>query len=70
MGGKTSTQSKWKYNAKTYERIALNIRADREPTKATIQAAAEKAGMAVNAYILQAVAEKIERDNAKETGKE
>lgn len=66
MGGKTSTASKWKYNAKTYERIALNIRVDREPTKATIQAAADKAGMAVNAYILQAVAEKIERDSAKE----
>lgn len=63
MGGKTSTESKWKYNSKTYERIALNIRTDSKLNKATIQEAANKAGMAVNAYILQAVAEKMERDN-------
>lgn len=63
MGGKTSTESKWKYNSKTYERIALNIRTDSKLNKAAIQEAANKAGIAVNAYILQAVAEKMERDN-------
>ena len=62
MGGKTSTESKWKYNSKTYDRIALNVRTDSKINKAAIQAAADRAGLAVNAYILQAIAEKMERE--------
>ena len=40
MGGKTSTASRSKYNAKTYERLVLNLRIDSPQSKKAIEAAA------------------------------
>lgn len=59
MGGKTSNASKAKYNAKTYDRINIAIAKGR---KETIREAAEAHGQSINAYIVAAIDEKLERD--------
>lgn len=48
-----------KYEAKAYDKVLLRIRTDGELTRAKIQAAADAAGVTVNSYILDAVAEKM-----------
>jgi uncharacterized protein (DUF1778 family) len=64
MGGKTSTESKRKYNDKTYSRIVLDVKKD---DKAQIVQAAEKAGESTTAYIVGAVRQRMEADNQKTT---
>lgn len=59
MGGKTSYASRKKYNDKTYERITLFARMDSEFNKTAISNAAEEAGQSLNAYILEAIANRI-----------
>lgn len=59
MGGKTSNESKAKYNAKAYDRINIAVTKGR---KETIRAAAEAHGQSINAYIVSAIDEKLERD--------
>ena len=61
MGGKTSNESKAKYNAKVYDRINIAVR---KGIKDEIQAAADNAGESVNAYITKAVIERMERDKS------
>ncbi len=58
--GKTSTESKRKYNDKTYERIALVVPKGK---KATIKAAADAAGKSLNGYINDAIDEKMKSGN-------
>ena len=60
MGGKTSNESKAKYNAKTYDRINIAVSKGR---KEIIKAAADNHGQSINAYIVSAIDEKLERDN-------
>lgn len=60
MGGKTSNESKAKYNAKTYDRINIAIPKGR---KEIIKAYADAQGQSINAYITTAIEEKMERDN-------
>ena len=55
MGGKTSTASKQKYNAKTYQRIVLDVRADSPQCK-------EQAGESLSGYILEAVRRRMEQE--------
>lgn len=64
MGGKTSTESKRKYNDKTYSRIVLDVKKD---DKSLIVQAAEKAGESTTAYIVGAVRQRMEADNQKTT---
>jgi uncharacterized protein (DUF1778 family) len=64
MSGKTSTASKAKFNAKTYQRIVLDIRMDSAQNKEAIQAAAEQAGESVTTYILEAVRRRMEQEQA------
>lgn len=64
MGGKTSTESKRKYNDKTYSRIVLDVKKD---DKALIMQAAEKAGESTTSYIVGAVRQRMEADNQKTT---
>lgn len=59
VGGKTSTASKNKYNAKAYDRINLTVPKGK---KEIIQAHAETTGESVNGFINRAVDEAIERD--------
>lgn len=60
MGGKTSTESKTKYNAKSYDEIKVRVRkGDKEQLKAF--AAAQ--GLSLNEFITRAVA-KAMRDGS------
>ena len=62
MGGKTSTASRSKYNAKTYERLVLNLRIDSSQSKKAIEAAAEQAGESATAYVVEAVRRRMEQE--------
>ena len=62
MGGKTSAASKNKYIAKAYDRVNLILRKDGPQNKAAVQSAADSAGESLNAYIVGAVAQRMERD--------
>lgn len=64
MGGKTSTASRSKYNAKTYERLVLNLRMDSPQSKKAIEAAAEKARESTTAYVVEAVRRRMEQEQA------
>lgn len=59
MGGKTSNESKRKYNEKSYDRIQLVVKKGK---KAEIQAAAEKQGESLNAYVIGAVERRMETE--------
>lgn len=65
MGGRTSNESKAKYNAKAYDRI--NIAAPKG-RKAEIQAHAADQGESVNGFINRAIGETMERDKASQDG--
>lgn len=57
--GKASTKAQNKYIAKAYDRVNLTMPKGR---KEIIQDHATAVGMSVNAYINQAIDERIERD--------
>lgn len=57
--GKTSTQSKDKYNAKAYDDIRLRVP---KGQKEIIQAHADAMGESVNGFIGRAINEAMERD--------
>ena len=59
---KKRADSKWE--SKAYDKVLLRIRKDTEPTRETITAAAESVGMSLNAFIMEAVKEKIQRDDS------
>lgn len=59
MGGKTSNESKAKYNAKAYDRINIAVP---KGQKDIIKACAEASGQSINAYINTAIEEKLKRD--------
>jgi predicted HicB family RNase H-like nuclease len=61
MGGKTSNESKAKYNAKAYDRINIAVPKGR---KAELQAVAGKYGQSVNSYINRLIDEAMEREKA------
>lgn len=58
---KTSWQVKSRYNRKSYDAITINVRKDSGVSVAT-RAAAESAGQSLTAYIVQAIAERMQRD--------
>lgn len=58
--GSSATKAKNKYNQKNYDRFILNLpKGEKERYKDI----AEKADMSLSAYIIQAIEEKIKRDN-------
>lgn len=59
MGGKTSNESKAKYNAKAYDRINIAVP---KGQKAKIQEAADRVGESINSYIKRAIAQRMECD--------
>ena len=61
MGGKTSTESKTKYNAKTYDDIKVRV-----PTheKERIQAFAALQGKSLNRFINDAIAKEMKAGGA------
>lgn len=66
MGGKASAASKNKWNEKTYDRVNLILRKDAPQNKAAVQAAADAAGESLNAYIVGAVAQRMDREQPTE----
>lgn len=66
MGGKASAASKNKWNTKTYDRVNLILRKDAPQNKAAVQAAADAAGESLNAYIVGAVAQRMDRERPTE----
>ena len=65
MGGKTSAAVKNRYNSKAYDRIAVVVAKGR---KAIIQAAAERAGLSLNAYIVKAIERQMSEDGFSQGG--
>lgn len=63
MGGKTSAASKNRWNEKTYDRINFVVP---KGQKDIIKQAAEQAGKSVNAFIWEAVQEKIGQQEAEQ----
>ena len=55
-----STRAKRKYNEKNYDRLTMNIKKGRKDELKTI---AEQQGQSLNAFILAAIDEKIDRLN-------
>lgn len=56
MGGRTSAASKYKYNCKAYDRLAVMVpKGDRD----IIKEAAEAEGKSINAYVVEAIADKM-----------
>ena len=58
--GTSQTRAKNKYNAKTYDRIALQVKKGK---KEEIKAHADSKGESLNGFINRAIDETIKRDN-------
>lgn len=61
--GTAQTKASNKYNAKAYDRIALQVKKGK---KEVLQAHAQRQGKSLNGFINEAIDEKIERDNEKD----
>lgn len=64
MGGKTSYESRIKYEKKVYERTSLVLKKEEGGIK-VVKEAAEKLGLSTNEFIKQAIFEKIAREKEK-----
>ena len=51
-----------KYIAKAYDRVNLVIKKDTSPTKDEVQAAADAEGVSLNAYIVAAISQQLNKD--------
>lgn len=60
---KPATVAKNKYNAKAYDRIALQVK---KGERDKLKAHAQKQGESLNGFINRAINETIDRDNEKE----
>lgn len=65
MGGKTSAAVKNRYNSKAYDRIVVVVSKGR---KDIIQAAAERAGLSLSAYIVKAIDRQMSADGFSQGG--
>lgn len=63
MGGKTSNESKRKYNEKTYDRIQLVVK---KGSKEYLQTVAAENSESVNAYIIGAVNDRLKAEGRSE----
>ena len=61
--GTSQTKAKNKYNAKAYDRIALQVK---KGQKEILKAHAESKGESLNGFINRAIDETMERDNVAE----
>lgn len=51
-----------KYIAKAYDRVSLVLKKDTSPTKDEVQAAADAEGVSLNAYIVAAISQQLNKD--------
>ena len=64
MSGKTSNESKRKYNEKAYDRIQLVVKKGK---KEEIKAYAEEHGYSLNSFVIEAIDEKMQNPAHKES---
>lgn len=62
MGGRTSNESKAKYNAKAYDNIGVIVP---KGQKAIIQSIASRHGLSLNAYINQLIEDALSKNGQK-----
>ena len=60
MKSEAKRRADQKWDAKAYDKVLLRLRKDTEPTRDTIIRAADGAGMSLNAFIVEAIREKID----------
>ena len=51
-----------KYERKVYDKVLLRLRKDKEPTRDTIAQAAAASGTSLNAYIIEAIQQKLDQE--------
>ena len=51
-----------KYIAKAYDRVNLGLKKDTSPTQDEVQAAADAEGVSLNAYIVAAISQQLNKD--------
>ena len=59
---KASQKAVNKYIAKAYDRVNLVLKKDTSPTKDEVQAAADAEGVSLNAYIVAAISQQLNKD--------
>ena len=67
---KAHMEATTRYNKKAYDRIELKLRKDADFSGDVLRAHAEATGESINAFLLRAAMETMQRDNAKTAGKE
>ena len=67
---KAHMEATTRYNKKAYDNIQLRIRKDAELSGDMIRAHAESQGESLNGFLLRAVVETMQRDNAKAADEE
>ena len=60
--GKAQTRAQNKYIAKAYDRVNLVLKKDTSPTKDEVQAATDAEGVSLNAYIVAAISQQLNKD--------
>ena len=60
--GTARTKANNKWNAKAYDRVNLVLKKDTSPTKDEVQAAADAEGVSLNAYIVAAISQHLNKD--------
>jgi len=58
--GTARTRASNKWNAKAYDRVNLILKKEASPTKDEVQAAADANGESLNAYIVEAIRQRLE----------
>ncbi|WP_305117481.1 hypothetical protein [Acutalibacter muris] len=67
---KAHMEATTRYNKKAYDRIELKLRKDAEINGDVLRTHAEAMGESVNAFLLRAAVETMQRDNAKTADEE
>ena len=60
--GTARTKANNKWNAKAYDRVNLVLKKDTSPTKDEVQAAADAEGVSLNAYIVAAISQQLNKE--------
>ena len=62
--GTARTKATNKWNAKAYDRVNLVLKKDTSPTKDEVQAAADAEGVSLNAYIVAAISQQLNKEKS------
>ena len=60
--GTARTKANNKWNAKAYDRVNLVLKKDTSPTKDEVQAAADAEGVSLNADIVAAISQQLNKE--------